>query len=211
MPEASGFTRVSRSPAQVFGIPGSWVGASSASRTNRLTARLDLFDSETVLTSSATPVSPAATRLPTSAISSTAWPVAAVERPSTHRYGRLTTTQPAHSVSVLTSLPSAMSRRRTGVSSSVSSVCRSRSPLTASAPATIVASTPTASATCSARFTASRRSRKLSPRFVAARYVIALSSTPYANISTGPRPPTHRSRLSCRATTTHPLTAWPPR
>src|SRR4051812_8099399 len=107
----------------------------------------------------------------------------------------------SHSDNAASSLPAARPRRDTGARSRLSSVPRSRSPLTASPATSIARSAPTATATCTVRLTVSRRSRKLSAWFVAPRYVMTLTSRLSAKASGRPRPASHRSRSSRPATT----------
>jgi hypothetical protein len=74
----------------------------------------------------------------------------------------VTTSATAQSDSDPSNLPAASANRDTGVSSRLSSVPRSRSPLTVSAADSNASSEPTAIATCRRRFTVSRCSRKFS-------------------------------------------------
>jgi hypothetical protein len=81
----------------------------------------------------------------------------------------LTTYAANHSVKPAINLPARMARRDTGVTSRLSNVSRSRSPLIPSAVTTRVSSTPTPTTNCRTRFTASRRSRKFRAELVEAR------------------------------------------
>ena len=153
-------SRTSRSPSQPCRAPaGSWVGAKRASSRKRLPARLTRFDPASPLTTSPSAASPTASTVPTSRPSNNAGTTTETPRPSTQTYGTATRKAANHSESAASSLPTAIWLRGAGVSSRVSSVARSRSPLIPSAPSTIVTSTPTDTATCSERFTASRCSR----------------------------------------------------
>ena len=109
-----------------------------------------------------------------------------------------------HIVSAAMSLPAMIERRETGVTSRLSRVPRSRSPLMPSALTTSVTSTPTATASCRTRLTDSRCSRKFRAWLVEVRYVTPLSRMLKRKSKIKPRPLVHRSRVSCSATKTHP-------
>jgi hypothetical protein len=110
-----------------------------------------------------------ASSVPTTKLAASVVPVTPRLRARNHAYGTSTAYAASHSESAASSFAPASWRRETGVTSRLSSVPRSRSPLIASAPTSRVSSAPTIIPTWTTRLSASRCSRKFSASFVAAR------------------------------------------
>ena len=141
-PDATGLARSRTSKNQPCGNPlGSWVGANKISKRKMLAARLVLFELHAALINKPIEPRPTATTVPTQKPSASARPRIPTPRASTHTYGMLTRNVANHSDNAATSLPPMIDRRETGVTSNVSSVPRSRSPLIPSALTTRVART----------------------------------------------------------------------
>src|SRR5262249_21536058 len=185
-------------------LVGNCDGAKRARSTNRHTVRLIRLDAEKTLTSMPNDARKIASAVPTRSPDARASPTRPTPRPRNHTYGTVIANAASQRESAAKSLPTVSCKRGTGVRRRLSSVPRSRSPLTASAAASRLRRAPTAMATWSVRFTDSRCSRKFSAWLVATRYDSTLKRRLKQRHSHRPRPPSQRSRSSWWVTTAQP-------
>ena len=135
---------------------------------------------------------------PTNAPDSTASANSPEPMRSAQTYGNEMSSTTGQIESAASNLPMAIWRGGNGVSSNVSSVPRSRSPLRASALTSRLIATPIPSVTCITRLTVSFWSMKFKSLFVAARKVSRLSNTLKARARIGPRQLSQKLRTPAR-------------